>query len=55
VIALQRHELPWHPGNLALRKRPAEILVGGVSLTESEAGELTHLLTEARFLVETSN
>lgn len=47
VIIVQRDEITSTPDNIAVQRHPAEVLVGGVSLTVAQAGELADLINSA--------
>ena len=51
VIVVQRDEIQSTPTNITVRRHPAEILVGGVSLTGEQAGALIELLGSAISLI----
>jgi hypothetical protein len=52
VIVVQRDEIQSTPTDITVRRHPAEILVGGVSLTGEQAGTLIELLSSAISLTE---
>jgi hypothetical protein len=47
VILVQRDELRTEPHRIDVVRHPAEILVGGVSLTATEGQELSRLIEDA--------
>ena len=51
VIVVQRDEIQSTPTDITIRRHPAEILVGGVSLTGEQAGALIELLSSAISLI----
>jgi hypothetical protein len=52
VIVIQRDEIRSDATDVIMTRHPAEILVGGVSLTGEQAGTLIDLLDSARRLIE---
>jgi hypothetical protein len=51
VIIIQRDEITFVEGDFAIQRHPAEILVGGVSLSLAQARELADLITSAIALI----
>jgi len=52
VIIIQRDEITFSPGHFAVQRHPAEILVGGVSLSLAQARDLADLIKSAIALID---
>ena len=51
VIVMQRDEIDCGTADYVVKRHPAEILIGGVSLSPTQAGDLAELINSAISLI----